>query len=222
MRQLFAAFGGLLPTATLVFPWVVVFFVAAVLVRGRWLGSTIALRVSAVDAVLAYSSALVVYLVLAPQPVTSTSSVRLTPGTDLGVALGAAPGDVGPWLQLFGNLLLLLPLGALLPLRMTWFGGIGKVVLAGLVVTCAIEFAQLTVVGGRVVSADDVLLNTTGALIGGLCSRKWWEQFQSSARPPWVLWWRGLRAEPSGRHALRPERPGARSASPRPVAAVSR
>ncbi len=212
MRQLFAAFGGLLPTATLVFPWVVVFFVAAVLVRGRWLGSTVALRISLVDAVLAYSSALVVYLVLVPQPVPAmASSVRLTPGTDLGVALQAVPGDAGPWIQLVGNLVLLLPLGALLPLRMCWFGGIGKIVLAGLVVTCAIEFAQLTVVGGRVVSADDVLLNTTGALIGGLCSRKWWEEFRSFTRPPWVQWWRGLRAEPSGRHALRPARSSVRA-----------
>ncbi len=182
----------------------------------------IALRISVVDAVLTYSSALVVYLVLAPQPAVSSSRVRLTPGTDLGVALQATPGDVGPWIQLFGNLVLLLPLGALLPLRMCWFGGLGKVVLAGLAVTCAIELAQLTVVGGRVVSADDVLLNTTGALIGGLCSRRWWEQFQSFARPPWVQWWRGVRAEPSGRHALRPARSGARAGRPGQVAAVSR
>lgn len=233
MRQVWAMFGGMLPTAMWVFPWVVGLFVAAAVVRGRWVGSSVALRISAVDAMLVYSSALVVWLVLTPQPAESEQRVRLMPGTDLGVALQSSDGDAAPWIQLLGNLVLLLPLEALLSLRVAWFGDLGKVALVGFAVTCAVELAQLTVVDGRVVSSDDIVLNTAGALLGGLCSRKWWAEFRGLARTPWGLWWRGLWAAPSGRHALRPvrsdvragkmaRRPAAYVGSTADLAAVSR
>lgn len=203
MRQFFAVFDGLLPTATSVFPWVAALFVAVAILRSRWLGKAIALRVSLVDAVLTYSALLIFHLVSAPQPV-SASAVRVVPGTDLGEAVQAAPGDLWPWLQLLGNLALLFPLGALLPLRVSWFGRFRRLACGALVATCAIEFTQLTVFSGRVVSVDDILLNTSGAMLGAMSSRKWWDEFRGLARPPWILWWNGLRAAPSGRHALHP------------------
>ncbi|QUH05923.1 VanZ family protein [Saccharopolyspora erythraea] len=106
------------------------------------------------------------------------NAVRLVPGTDLGVAVQAAPGDIEPWLQLLGNLLLLLPLGALLPLRLAAVDTCAKAALVVLAATCCIELVQYALLTGRVVSADDVLLNTAGGLAGALLSRRWWADFR--------------------------------------------
>ncbi|CAM01030.1 hypothetical protein SACE_1712 [Saccharopolyspora erythraea NRRL 2338] len=106
------------------------------------------------------------------------NAVRLVPGTDLGVAVHAEPGDIAPWLQLLGNLLLLLPLGALLPLRLAAVDSCAKAALVVLATTCCIELVQYAVLTGRVVSADDVLLNTAGGLAGALLSRRWWADFR--------------------------------------------
>ena len=123
---------------------------------------------------LLHSAFAVGHLVAAPQPGRPGGAVRLVPGTDLGVALQAAPGDLLPWLQLVGNLLLLAPFGALVPVRLAAFASWSRIASGALLLTCGIEFLQWTVLTGRVVSADDVLLNATGALLGALLSRPWW------------------------------------------------
>ncbi|WP_235987357.1 VanZ family protein [Halosaccharopolyspora lacisalsi] len=161
-----------------------------------------AVKLSAVDAALAFSSVAVFRLVSTPR--NSPDEVRLVPGTDLGVAIHAAPGNIWPWLQLLGNVLLLWPLGALLPLRVPRFAGLTRIVTAAVATTCLIELFQFTAVPGRVVSTDDVLLNTAGALLGAVCSRKWWDDFRELARPRWVLLLAGLLSAPTGRHALKP------------------
>lgn len=74
-----------------------------------------------------------------------------------GVAFGIA--------QLVGNLVLLLPFGALLryllpDTRDVW------IVLAGLVLSVLIELAQWQIVAGRMADIDDVWLNTLGCAIG--------------------------------------------------------
>ena len=181
VRQFDSAFGGVAETAFFLFLLAVVFCGAAVLVRIRKLEFSSALRLSVVDAALVFSVLLVVHLVCVPQPDVSLNRLRLMPGTDLGVAVHAEPGDLRPWLQLLGNLLLLLPLGALLPMRIVPLGTCLRVVLAVFAVTCAIELFQYSLLTGRVVSADDVVLNTAGGLIGAILTRKWWSDFR---RPP--------------------------------------
>lgn len=197
MRPFATVWSALVPAATSYLLLTVAAAVFAVIVRSRRFTVVPALFVSIVDAVLLYSLFLVGYLVAAPQPAMSEVAVRLVPGADLGVALQAAPGDLLPWLQLAGNLLLLAPFGALVPVRVSWFGGWGRISLGALTVTCGIEFLQYAVLTGRVVSADDVLLNATGALLGALVTRPWWgrlPQTLTAARP---------RTRP--RHALRPQ-----------------
>jgi hypothetical protein len=202
VRQFLAAFGGLFPTAAFLLPWVVAAFAASVVVRTSWLSIASALRISVVDAALAYSTLLIVHLVSVPQPDVPTNRVRLVPGTDLGVAVHAAPGDIAPWLQLLGNLLLLFPLGALVPLRVSWFEGFRRVVIMALLVTGVIELTQFALLSGRVVSTDDIVLNTAGALVGSMFSRKWWDDFRRLARRAGVT---DPPAEPAGRHRLRPQ-----------------
>jgi glycopeptide antibiotics resistance protein len=67
--------------------------------------------------------------------------------------------------QLVGNLLLLLPVGLLGPIAMPAMNGWLRVLLVALVLSLAIEAAQL-VVPNRMADVDDVLLNVIGALLG--------------------------------------------------------
>lgn len=199
MRPIATVWSALVPAASFYLVLTVAAAVFAVVLRSRRFTVVPALFVSVADAVLLYSVFLVGFLVAAPQPGAGVQQVRLVPGTDLGVALQAAPGDVLPWLQLAGNLLLLAPFGSLCPVRFSWFRGWGRLLAAMLLITCGIEFLQYTVLTGRVVSADDVLLNATGALLAGLLTRPWWGELpraMDAARPE-------VRRAP--RHALRPQ-----------------
>ena len=198
MRPIATVWQALVPAASFYLVLAVVGTVFAVIMRSRRFTVVPALFVSVADAVLLYSVFLVGFLVAAPQPAAGVE-VRVVPGNDLGVALQASPGDVLPWLQLLGNLLLLAPFGALAPVRFAGFGGWGRVLAGALAVTCGIEFLQDTVLTGRVVSADDVLLNTAGAVLGAVLTRPWWGELPralAAARPE-------MRSRP--RHALRPQ-----------------
>jgi glycopeptide antibiotics resistance protein len=188
VRQFSSVLDEVLSVVSGAFPFVLALMLLAVLLRSWWFGFGLAIRVSLVDAVLLYSSVLVLYLVASPQPGVRTS-LKWVPGTDLLSAVQAAPGDVWPWLQLTGNLGLLFPLGALLPLRTPWLTSFRGLALAAFALTCTIETLQCTVMIGRVASADDVVLNTGGALLGGLFSRPWWGELCGLPRPvPSRLW----------------------------------
>lgn len=76
-----------------------------------------------------------------------------------------ALGHMSPWLMfmLLGNIAMFVPLGffpALLWRRWRWW----KALLLGFFSSCAIEFIQFFI--GRSTDIDDVILNTTGALLG--------------------------------------------------------
>lgn len=197
VRQFSGVLDDVLSVVSAVFPLVAALLVLGVLVRSSWLGVPLALRVSAVDAVLLYSWVLVVYLVASPQP-NVHSDLKWVPGTDLLCAIQASPGDVWPWLQLSGNLGLLFPLGALLPLRTSRLGtsrlgtprlaAFRNLALGALVLSGTIEVLQFTTAIGRVASADDVLLNTAGAVLGGLFSRPWWGELCGLPRPVPARW----------------------------------
>ncbi|MET9483285.1 VanZ family protein [Streptomyces sp. NPDC006638] len=77
-------------------------------------------------------------------------------------------------LNLGGNAALLSLFGALIPMRSKRFAGTGRVAaLAGLL-SVSIEIAQYLLSVGRISSVDDVLLNTGGAVVGALLTRRWW------------------------------------------------
>ncbi|MDT9695725.1 VanZ family protein [Streptomyces sp. P17] len=70
--------------------------------------------------------------------------------------------------QIGGNLLLGIPFGVLAPVLAPKARGPLRVLLLTATVMLLVEFAQGALVTGRAFDIDDVILNTTGALIGYL------------------------------------------------------
>ncbi|RNL73966.1 VanZ family protein [Streptomyces sp. I6] len=70
--------------------------------------------------------------------------------------------------QLGGNILLGVPFGVLLPVLMPKTRGLLRVVLATAAVMVLVELVQGALVTGRAFDVDDVILNTTGAVLGYL------------------------------------------------------
>lgn len=79
-------------------------------------------------------------------------------------------------LEIGGNFALLMPLGVLLPVISARFRGPLRILLVVGLVSLCIETVQGTMIAGRAFDADDVILNTAGAvvaylLIGRMVSR---------------------------------------------------
>lgn len=159
------AFDGFVPVVTVLLPIsVAVGIGSAVLRRGC------DPREPVLDGALVCSLLCVGFLVFMPQP-PAVEPVRTDLGRDVSMALTAGPGDLLPWLQLVGNVLLLVPLAVLVPQRMPWFDSVVKVAFAGLLLSVSIELTQFLVVPGRVAATDDVVCNTLGAAVGGILAR---------------------------------------------------
>ncbi|WNE97250.1 VanZ family protein [Streptomyces luomodiensis] len=96
--------------------------------------------------------------------------------------------------QIGGNVLLGVPFGVLLPMLVPKARGAVRVVVVTALVMVAVETAQGLIVEGRAFDIDDVILNTTGALLGyvvvgrrlgrALHPRRhhWWHRW--TQRPP--------------------------------------
>lgn len=73
-------------------------------------------------------------------------------------------------LNVVGNGVLLMPLGFLLPILNPRYESFKKILAAGFIVTCSIEFLQFAGtylnVFVRTVDIDDILLNTLGSVLG--------------------------------------------------------
>jgi VanZ family protein len=67
-------------------------------------------------------------------------------------------------LEVGGNFALLMPLGVLLPVISTRFRGPLRILITVGLVSLCIETVQGTMIAGRAFDADDVILNTLGAL----------------------------------------------------------
>ncbi|MET7297418.1 VanZ family protein [Embleya sp. NPDC005575] len=111
-----------------------------------------------------------VWMVLTP--VGSGHALSLLPLRDLAAVLRGDP--VTAVVQVGGNLAVFAALGFLLPFHASRFAGrAGAWRIAGLAASASvtIEIAQWWLAIGRVSSVDDVLLNTSGAVISaGLCA----------------------------------------------------
>ncbi|MEU0073976.1 VanZ family protein [Streptomyces sp. NPDC006332] len=70
--------------------------------------------------------------------------------------------------QIGGNLLLGVPFGILVPVLAPRTRGILRILLLTAIVMLMVEFAQGALITGRAFDIDDVILNTTGALVGYL------------------------------------------------------
>ncbi|MGW9372588.1 VanZ family protein [Streptomyces xanthophaeus] len=99
--------------------------------------------------------------------------------------------------QLGGNLLLGVPFGVLLPVLLPQTRGLLRVAVPTALVMTLVELIQGALVAGRAFDVDDVILNTTGALLGYLLlgrrlgravhprRRHWWHRWtRRPARQP--------------------------------------
>ena len=71
-------------------------------------------------------------------------------------------------LEIGGNLVLLMPLAVLLPVLFNRFRGPLRILLVVGLVSLCIETVQGTMIAGRAFDADDVILNTVGAVLAYL------------------------------------------------------
>ncbi|MFD3840672.1 VanZ family protein [Streptomyces sp. NPDC058642] len=105
-------------------------------------------------------------LTLEPSPASeSLTHTNLHPGRSLRAYLDQ-PELRDAAKQIGGNLLLGIPFGVLVPVVAPQTRGVLRVLLLTAVVMLLVEFAQGAMITGRAFDIDDVILNTTGALIG--------------------------------------------------------
>ncbi|MDG4856885.1 VanZ family protein [Streptomyces sp. T-3] len=97
----------------------------------------------------------------------SLTHSNLRPGSSIRDYL-AQPEFRDTMKQLGGNLLLGVPFGILLPVLLPRTRGLLRVTLATAAVMVLVELAQGALVIGRTFDIDDVILNTSGALLGYL------------------------------------------------------
>ncbi|WP_033290102.1 VanZ family protein [Amycolatopsis jejuensis] len=177
MGALLRAFWGIVPVAVIVVSQAVCCW-PMLATRRRRRGTDHAVPTSGVDIALVVLGVLVLLVVTMPVGTENTSTLDLTPGADLADAFAD-----GSWWQVIGNLLLLLPLGALLPLRVRRLRSSARIAIAALAVSVLVETVQYVIHAGRVTSTDDVLLNTLGATIGAALTRPWWRIFDHRPVP---------------------------------------
>lgn len=105
-------------------------------------------------------------LTLQPSPASEAlTHTNLRPGRSLRAYLDQ-PELRDAVRQIGGNLLLGVPFGILVPVLAPHTRGVLRVLLLTATVMLLVEFAQGALVTGRAFDIDDVILNTTGALIG--------------------------------------------------------
>ncbi|MFV5998770.1 VanZ family protein [Streptomyces sp. NPDC056231] len=117
--------------------------------------------------------------------------VSLVPLRDLLTILAGDP--VTATGQVIGNLLVFAALGFFAPLRFAALASVPRILALAAGCSVLVETAQYVLRLDRVSSVDDVLLNTAGAGLAALASRRWWratarassaDQPQQFPRPP--------------------------------------
>ncbi|MGV9456252.1 VanZ family protein [Streptomyces sp. NPDC003635] len=132
----------------------------------RFLGRLLAM-VCAFTLMVAFAVVLA-KLTLEPSPASeSLTHTNMRPGKSLRAYLDQ-PELRDAVKQIGGNVLLGIPFGVLAPVLAPRARGLLRVLLLTATVMLLVEFAQGALVTGRAFDIDDVILNTTGALIGYL------------------------------------------------------
>jgi glycopeptide antibiotics resistance protein len=112
----------------------------------------------------------------------------MLPGGEAGAAVSLVPlrdlftMSAG---QVVGNLLVFAALGFFVPLRFAALASVPRILALAAGCSALVEAAQYVLRLDRVSSVDDVLLNTAGAGLAALASRRWWRAFssRSTGRP---------------------------------------
>ncbi|MEU7880599.1 VanZ family protein [Microbispora bryophytorum] len=128
------------------------------------------LRTTVADVVMVTGTAPWIWMILTPG---TEEGVHVVPLVDLAgqvarLSTGAAVAQIG------GNLLVFAALGAMLPVRSARFASPAAVAAVAATASLGVEILQYGLRLGRVSSVDDVILNTAGAVLAALCTRRWW------------------------------------------------
>ncbi|MEV5439293.1 VanZ family protein [Streptomyces sp. NPDC052682] len=135
--------------------------------RRRAAGVPSAWRMSLAEVGMVHGTVPFVWLTLMPGGAAGTAPARvsLVPLRDL--------VTMGP-LGIVGNLLVFAALGFFAPVRCAALASVPRILALGAGCSVLVETAQYVLRLDRVSSVDDVLVNTAGAVLAGLASRRWW------------------------------------------------
>jgi hypothetical protein len=130
-------------------------------------GTKSAWRMSLAEVGIVYGTVPGVWMIILPgdRAGAVTGRVSLVPLRDL---LTMSTG------QVVGNLLVFAALGFLAPLRFAALASVPRILALAAGCSVVLEVAQYVLRLDRVSSVDDVLLNTAGAGLAALASRRWW------------------------------------------------
>lgn len=144
--------------------------------RRRAAGLPRAGRTSLAEAGMVHGTLPLVWLTMMPgaEPGIAPARVSLVPLRDL-VTMGA--------LGIAGNLLIFAALGFFAPVRWTALASVPRVLALGAGCSVLVETAQYVLRLDRVSSVDDVLVNTVGAVLAALASRRWWRTAAPAPAP---------------------------------------
>jgi VanZ like family len=137
-------------------------------------GTLSAWRASLAEVGLVYGTVPWVWITMLPGPNAGhvPGRVSLIPLQDTLTILAAGP--VAAALQIGGNLLVFAALGFFAPIRFVKLASGPRIVALAAGCSILIETLQYVLRLDRVSSVDDVLLNTAGAALAALASRRWW------------------------------------------------
>ncbi|MGV9806645.1 VanZ family protein [Micromonospora chersina] len=149
----------------------------AVWALARWRtvqGAAQAWRTSLAEVGIVYGTVPWVWMIMLPGDRAGDvhGRVSLVPLRDLFTILAAGPLTVT--VQIVGNLLVFAALGFLAPLRFAALASVPRILALAAGCSVLVEVAQYVLRLDRVSSVDDVLLNTAGAGLAALASRRWW------------------------------------------------
>ncbi|MFG3299816.1 VanZ family protein [Micromonospora chersina] len=142
--------------------------------RRRVLGAAQPWRMSLAEVGIVYGTVPWVWMIMLPGDRAGAvpGRVSLVPLRDLLTILAAGPLTVT--VQIIGNLLVFAALGFLAPLRFAALASVPRILALAAGCSVLVEVAQYVLRLDRVSSVDDVLLNTAGAGLAALVSRRWW------------------------------------------------
>ncbi|MFE5894304.1 VanZ family protein [Streptomyces sp. NPDC056462] len=135
--------------------------------RRRAAGVTSAWRKSLAEVGMVHGTVPFLWLTMMPgaEPGIAPARVSLVPLRDL--------VTMGP-LGIVGNLLVFASLGFFAPMRFAALASVPRILALGAGCSVLVETAQYVLRLDRVSSVDDVLVNTAGAVLAALASRRWW------------------------------------------------
>lgn len=138
-------------------------------------------RMSLAEVGIVYGTVPWVWMTMLPG---DRAGVSLVPLRDL-FTIAADRGPVELTGQVVGNLLVFAALGFFAPQRFAALASLPRILALAAACSVLVETAQYVLRLDRVSSVDDVLLNTAGAGLAALASRRWWRPTAraSSDRP---------------------------------------